>query len=210
MANYIDVALTTIEQSVIDSGISYEQLGLSSTNLPFASTSEINNLLSTNPFLYSAGRTTGGKGEGITKLKIYQFPAVSTIYGYENQHFSEIIDFSDLINFVAVENSGTTIPVTGVTGLCQNPIAGGDSGSALIADIGGIKKIIGLVFAGNGWVGIACRIDRIADTMNVSAWNGESTNFSDVNNIQSYYVDGLNPDPYIVISGVTYWQAGII
>ena len=46
--------------------------------------------------------------------------------------------------------------------------------------------------------------------MNVSAWNGESVSYSDTNNIQTYTVPGLNPDPYIVISGVTYWQAGII
>lgn len=208
--NYIDVALTTIDQSVVDSGLSYYQLGLSTTTLPFASTLEIDNILATNPLLYSAGRTTAGKGEGLTKLKISQFPVAATISGYENQHFSEIVQFSDLICFVAVQDSGTTVPVTGVTGLCEYPIAGGDSGSALIADIGGIKKIIGLCFAGSPYYAFACRIDRISTVMNVSAWNGETVNYSNVNNIQTHYVDGLNPDPYIIVSGVTYWQAGIV
>jgi hypothetical protein len=52
------------------------------------------------------------------------------------------------------------------------PSAGGDSGSALIANFNGVWKIIGLCFAGNQVEGFACRIDRVADTMKIKAWLG--------------------------------------
>lgn len=218
--NYIDAAVITIDSGLdpssnpyINNPLSMYQEGLTGATIPipFATTAEINNLMSTNPLLYSAGRTTGAKGEGITKLKLYQFPAVGTISGYRNQHFSDTADFSDLIVFVAVENVGTPIPTgSTITGLCAYPIYPGDSGSALIADIGGVKKIVGLCFAGGTYTALACRIDRIVNMMNVSAWNGSAVNYSDITNIQSVLVDGQSADPYIDVLGVRYWQAGLV
>ena len=198
--NYVDVALTTINSGLTDSQ-SYNYVGLYNITgfLPFATTSEINNILSTNPELYSAGRTTGGKGEGLTKLKVYSFPVVANVGGYAN---GNIYTFSDLIAFYALTTDGLSY--------CSYPIAGGDSGSALIANIGGIKKIIGLAFAGNNYIGFACRIDRVASLMNISAWMGENVNISDSSNILNYVVSGLSDDVYIDYNGNRYWQSGLI
>lgn len=209
--NYAEVALTTIYsgQTYIDPNSSYNQEGLMSSAYPFATTEEINNLLkpgtsSYNPLLYSAGRTTGAKGEGDTKLLVYQFPAVATI-SYEIQGVSTSVMFSDLIEFVAT--TGSTQPISDI---CDYPIWHGDSGSALIADFSGIKKIIGLCFSGSGQVGLACRIDRVSSLINISAWNGEPVNYSSSTIIEEITVDGLSDAEYITVAGKTYWQAGLV
>jgi len=209
--NYAEVALTTIYsgQTYIDTKSSYNQEGLIPSTYQFATTEEINNLLvpgteSYNPLLYSAGRTTGAKGEGSTKLLVYQFPAVATI-SYDIQGVSTPIMFSDLILFVAT--TGKTQPISDI---CNYPIWHGDSGSALIADFSGTKKIIGLCFSGSGNVGLACRIDRVSSSINISAWNGEPVNYSSETIIEEITIDGLSDQEYITVSGKTYWQAGLV
>jgi len=211
--NYVDVALTTIYSGTtfIDTGVSFSQEGLTNvtTFLEFATTEEIDNLLvsgttSYNPLLYSAGRTTGAKGEGVTKLLVYEFPVIVSV-DYNKQSISGVtVDFSDLIAFVAT--TGTTQPIEFI---CDYPIAGGDSGSALIADISGTLKIIGLCFAGSTDVGLACRIDHVANLMNISAWNGETINFSDTSNIMEYTINGLSDQIYIDHEEKRYWQVGL-
>lgn len=204
--NYVDVALTTVKNSDINLSTSYHQEGLSTTNLPFATTSEINNLLTTNPLLYSAGRTTGAKGEGLLKLRVLSFPYVVGAIAYKKQGVSTYISYSDCIRYCATYD--TTQPISSV---CPYPINGGDSGSALIADFSGTKKIIGLAFAGSGddLKGIACRIDRIQNLMNISPWNGEAISFSNTNSTMEITVDGLSDTPYIDSGGKRYWQAGL-
>ena len=53
----------------------------------------------------------------------------------------------------------------------------GDSGSALLAVIGGQYKVIGLVFAGStdGTQMIANHIDTVAELLNIEAWDGSVT-----------------------------------
>ena len=202
--NYIDASVTTIYSgnTYINSGTSFNQEGLTASTYPFASTSEIDNLLVSNPLLYSAGRTTGAKGEGTTKLRIYQFPIVASV-AYNRQGTDVVIDYTDLIAFVAT--TGSTQPFD----ICSYPIWHGDSGSALIADLSGTKKIIGLCFAGTLNEGVACRIDRVASLLNLSAWNGESVNFSDNNNIMEHTINGLSDLEYVDIEGKRYWQVGL-
>lgn len=208
--NYIDVALTTISSSVVNS-TSYHQAGLFATTLPFASTIEINNLLSTNPLLYSAGRTTGAKGEGLTKLRVYQISVTLNI-NYNKQGVATTVYMSDCISFIAVSGATVMPPYNEV---CYNPISAGDSGSALIADFSGTRKIIGLIFAGSSDMvgtiyGIACRIDRVSTMMNISAWNGEAISYSNTANILELDVPGLDNRPYIDhIDGKRYWQVGL-
>jgi len=206
--NSVDCALTTLNESDIDS-TSYQQYGMTGWTQPltFASTSEIDNLLSTNPNLFSAGRTTGPKGEGDMKLFVDSISTTISI-NYNKQGTSTTIYFEDCIRFYA---SASTTP-TGF--VCTYPIAGGDSGSALVADFSGTRKIIGLVFAGsyfNGQVvrGLANRIDKVAEQMDISPWTGGTVNYSDTGNTQTYTVSGLSSEPYIVLSGNTYWQAGL-
>jgi hypothetical protein len=64
--NDVDCAIFSLRQPDIDMtnpSTSGMQVGEAYTNcLPFATTAEINNLLVSNPMLYSSGRTTGPKG----------------------------------------------------------------------------------------------------------------------------------------------------
>jgi hypothetical protein len=172
--NYSDVSIYSLLNSEFDSS-SYQQHGLNiDSPPPFATTQEINDLLKTDPFLFSSGRTTGAKGQGAVKLRVSQINATVTIGGWGST--SQIISFRDCIGFVATPNSQRPFDEE-----CDNPIFRGDSGSALIADINGIKKIIGLVFAGSAELennevkrimeGFACRIDRVACDICISEFS---------------------------------------
>ncbi|MFW5847337.1 MAG: hypothetical protein ACOCVF_00260 [bacterium] len=215
--NSVDGALTTIDETLIN-GDSWEQIGLEgevgTTPFTFATTAEINNLLDTDPFLYSAGRTTGAKGHLNTKLKISALNT-NVLINYNKQNVDTSVIFSDVIEFVA---SGSTEGAT-----CYFPLAGGDSGSALIAKIDGTYKIIGLCFAGamteilyDGNIvnvatkGLACRIDHVKEQLNIEEWDGTIPPiYSDRNNIEEIVINGLDDRKYIEIDNKKYWQVGL-
>jgi hypothetical protein len=208
--NTVDCALTTVNQSDISNTTSYRQYGMDgwTTPLTFATTEEIDGLLSNNNSLFSSGRTTGPKGEGDMKLIPW---SLSSTFGisYQNQGSSRTVNFSESIAFVA---SATTTPTGSV---CYFPIAPGDSGSALVADFDGTRKIVGLVFAGASdetgqtVFAFANRIDNVASQMNISAWDGSSVNFSDTGNTMTILVSGLDDAASLSSGGNTYWQVGI-
>lgn len=206
--NSVDCALTTVNEDDIDNSVSYRQYGMTGWLAPleFATTSEIDNLLSTNPNLFSSGRTTGPKGEGDMKL-FADASSVITI-AYKKQGTPTYVYFEDNIRFYA---SASTTPSGYV---CTYPIAPGDSGSALVADFGGTRKIIGLVFAGlnyNGSTvrGIANRIDNVVNQIGISAWTGQTVNYSNTGVTETHIVSGLSDIPYMDLSGNTYWQGGL-
>jgi hypothetical protein len=176
-SNQADVAVYSLNKDFVQS--TYKQVGLSSINndLPFATCSELADLLKTDPYLYSSGRTTGPKGEGDIKLKINRINTTIQV-GYYGDQNPKIIKFTDVIGFIAVPSSevakGRPYSIQ-----CDWPIKGGDSGSCLIADINGEKKIIGLVFAGsiqNGICkeGFACNIQSVALAANIRSLASES------------------------------------
>lgn len=208
--NRADVACTTINQSQIDSS-SWLQVGMTGWSQPleFATTSEIDNLLSTNPLLYCAGRTTGPKGEGESKLLVY---ATNVTIGvpYYRQGIDYVASFERTI---AIRASAST---TTIGNHCYYPIDAGDSGSALVADIGGVRKIIGIIYAGlldpNTLLfttGLANRIDDVASLINISAWTGQTVNFSDISSAEYYCISTNATDKSIPITGNTFWQLGI-
>jgi len=219
--NRVDAAITTIDSTVASNTESWKQAGLTiNTPMPFATKAELDNIFSTNPLLFSAGRTSGPKGELDTKLKLFATNVAVTI-GYSKQGGSQLASFEDCMLFIA---SGATTPAGEV---CFFPLAPGDSGSALIAELSGVKKIIGLCFAGDvvfinnplggspatvpvSTLGVACRIDHIASELNISAWDGGAVTYSNTNNIQQHLVSGLSNEPYIEIEGKKYWQIGLI
>ena len=215
--NTVDAALTTVNQSDINYSTSYRQYGMNGWTQPleFASTSEINSLLTNGNNLFSSGRTTGPKGEGSMKL----LPDASTFtvsIFYNNQGTDKEIYFSDCLRFKA---SASTTPSGSV---CAYPINGGDSGSALVADFSGTRKIVGLVFASMSvsartesgaiiWVpvrGLANRIDKVAEQLSISAWTGNSVYFSSTGSTELHRVNGLSSDINLELSGKTFWQAG--
>jgi len=163
--NYIDAALISINEKqgntfLLNTNESWKQLGLDYNEpFSFASTSEINSLIATPRNIYHAGRTTGPKGFGGCELVITSIVASQSII-YLEQNDPVIIPFADLISFKKSDNS-------------NYPTFSGDSGSVLIADFDGIWKIIGLVFAGSDTRGYACRIDRVAQSLNIGQWTNK-------------------------------------
>ena len=164
--NKVDGALFSVASGDISNTESIKQYGLSYTAaMPFASTAEINGLLTTNPSVYSSGRTTGAKGEGLCTLVISQIGYTTIVGGYKLQGALQNVTFTDCIVFTRTNPD------------CSYPVYPGDSGSALIASFGGTWKIIGLVFAGSEFEGVACRIDEVASQLGIEAWNGSAKNY---------------------------------
>jgi hypothetical protein len=216
VTNYIDCALIIPNSSYIDAN-SYRVWQPSTNNtyptsLPFASTSEIDNLLVTNPKLYSTGRTTGPKGyDDVSSCNlVIDSVGVSTDTGNEDGTTTPPV-YADLI-YYKYQDGG------------YNPIYAGDSGSALLADIGGVRKIIGLSFAGifmvvNGVAqsitAVACRIDRVASLMNISAFTTpHDATYPSSTSINTTSITTSNISKYgdkqsIVINGKTYYQSGL-
>ena len=186
---------------------------VSSLKPPFATTAELNSLLTTKPFLFSTGRTTGPKGWGQTSScrLVITGVGISASINYN----PEIISFSNLIEYKYEDGS-------------NNPSAGGDSGSAVLANIGGTVKVIGLLFAGDTTKALLCRIDEIVQKLNIRAW-GDDYVFNASAPCGNPYTDLSQPAPVnptlsrivvcdfndarsssdsVEINGVKYYQAG--
>jgi hypothetical protein len=220
-------------QTIIDFTSSFQQLGLSYTSsMPFASTVEIDNLLSTNPELYCSGRTTGPKGSPGTLCPIRVFSFSSFPIQYPLQGTLTTSYFTNIISFVKPADSSSYLPSgSGAVNVCPYPVWGGDSGSTLIANIGGVWKIVGLVFAGNGIsynpqtnypitsigqpyqvassIGHACRIDQVASQLKIKAWTGSIAPVVDHDTIEYKTVSGSNNTPALTCSGSEYFQVGL-
>ena len=101
---------------------------------------------------------------------------------------------------------------------CFYPINSGDSGSALLADFNGTLKIIGLCFAGStsgspdGYftVARACRIDRVAQQLNISAFTGQTVNYSNTSNVKVHYEPGFSSLSAVTVNGNKYYQLGTV
>lgn len=216
--NKIDAALISINEEDIDYEISFRQYGMTGWTQPmdFATTQELDDLLTTKPFFYSVGGTTGPKGEGEIKLVISQNFVVFNVDGisYRNCFFQD---------YVFLSASGETTP----NGLaCTYPCWFGDSGSVVCADFNGVRKIVGLLSALTiggitdpnpppGWGGAPgamlgfARIDNVASLMNISPWTGQTVNFVNPNTIIDECEPGLSSSPTLELSGSTFWQIGL-
>jgi len=206
--NYVDGAIFSLNSEDVDITSSFQTIGSDYTfPLPFATTAEIDGLLTTNPMLYSSGRTTGPKGGAVCPLRIFSLFS-STVLAYQLQGTSTYCYFSDQIVFVK--------PVTdpNISTICSNPIYSGDSGSALIADFDGVRKIIGLVFASGSvggiiYYGYANRIDRVATELGVEAWDGSAKGYVDTNSITYKTTINGSSNKTLTCGGTTYWQVGL-
>ena len=207
--NYVDGAIFSLDATDVNISTSYQQAGVSDYTLPlpFASTSEIDNLLVSNPMLYSSGRTTGPKGGATCALRVFSlFTAVTP--SYYLQGVNTPATFLDTITFVKPENDPS------LTTICPNPIYPGDSGSALIADFSGVRKIIGLVFAASSvggifYYGYANRIDRVASELGIEAWDGTAKGYVDPASITYKTTSNGSSNKILSCDDVNYWQVGL-
>lgn len=200
--NTVDAAMISVNASDISNTESIKQYGLSNTTaMPFASTGEIDALLSTDPLLYSSGRTSGAKGEGSCGLSVLSIGTSANVSGYNLQGVTKTVAFSNSIVFTRSNPQ------------CPSPIAGGDSGSILIANFSGTWKIIGLVFAGgtsgSNYIGLANRIDQVASQLGIEAWDGTSKEYVNLASKTYKTTSGSNSNKTLLCSGSTYWQVGL-
>ena len=169
-SNYVDAALISLNQSDLDERESFKICGFNlnqnwySPAMQFATTEEINSVLTNGNELYSVGRTTGPKGlEFWTSLKLIATNVTINIGdGVLNNTYTDALKFQ-------------------YEDYSPYPVDLGDSGSVLIARFddfifGYAYKIIGLVFGvqtqdspNTSNFAVACRIDRVASALNISA-----------------------------------------
>lgn len=189
---------------------------------PFASTEEIDSV-DLGDRVWKSGRTTGFVGKDECQLEIIEKSSDIDVYGYTFSSFQTYVTFSDCFRFAYKLVNNETIPRPAA-------ILGGDSGSVLIADFNGIKKIIGLNFAGgrynelagDGSAGYACRIDHVQDLLNIT--HVDTSIMFDPNNLNndvSEYFDNPQQWKYITEPGLSnqakiatgldqeYYQCGI-
>lgn len=201
--NTVDGALVSIDPSKVTNAESYKLYGTSIlTPMPFATTAEINDLLTTNPPLASSGRTSGVKQGSPCGLKISSVGVASAVAGYKLEGVAQNVNYNSLIQFIRNSPDQTATPV------CPYPIYPGDSGSALAAYIGGVWKIIGLCFAGSTYYGMACRIDNVAAQLNVSAWDGTTKNYFNTGSRQYITTPGGSSNKTLTCTSNIYWQVG--
>lgn len=199
-----DIDQSLISKSVMQSGDTYDQ------PLPFASSDEIDSLLTTNPMLYSSGRTTGPKGGSLCPLRIFSIFTAFPINYIKQGGYSTVV-FTDQLTYVKTDPA--TDPALSPT--CSNPVYSGDSGSALIADFDGVRKIIGHVFAGtkvgNDFIyGYANRIDNTALEMGIKAWDGtHNVKYVDPTSIKYITTPEGSVNKYINCEVSKYWQVGL-
>lgn len=200
--NRVDAAIISLDSSVVDFDESFKQIDLPwNYPMPFADNNEINGLTMSTP-IYSTGARSGAKIWG-TACELHVVGKVaSEPIEYDNDGSAVAAMFENLIEIKRMDTDG-------YYNQCPCPIAGGDSGSALIANISGTWKIIGLLFAGGTNSGLACRITDVASQLGISAWMGEDTPFVDLNSQERITISSQSalktldcPD------GKTYWQIG--
>lgn len=229
--NHVDGALFALCANTVDTSVSWKQYGIPVINspMPFATTAEIDNLLSSNPPVAASGRSTGPK-YGTCGLVISSLSAVVQ-FGIPNSWLGNVIfQSNDNLNKDTIVYYDC-IEFTRPDPTCANPVAKGDSGSALCAEIGGVWKIIGLVFGASFHEnypdecttltmpccdyfsnqpsftkGFACRIDRVAEELSISAWDGTAKPFATT--LQTITFPGGISNPTVVCNGKEYWQIG--
>ena len=223
--NEVDGALISLQpadkqnpqQGTIDPAVSWIQHGITGmTSAPrFATTSEIDTLFE-NPAqeYYTAGRTTGAKGQGLTKL-FCTANSTSISINYTKQGVGTTCYMNDTFELQA---SGSTTP----TGdWCYYPSAGGDSGSAILTKIEEEFVIVGLLYGGRQIpdpdnpeqslpIATLCnRIDNVASALNISAWDGNFQNYA-ANAPQVYIHQGQSTDKFMIVNGVKHYQLGLV
>lgn len=223
--NETDIAAIALESTdgegnpTISTTESWKQLGLTEITSPprFATTAELDVILEeTDREFFSAGRTSGGKGQGITKL--YCTATNSSIsIAYNRGTSSSVVFMNDTFELQA------KTPATPDGDWCWRPIAPGDSGSCILTLINGEWVIVGILYGGRGevkwyrnrfqfvvYTALCNRIDNVARDLNISAWDGtfNSVSYSDTSSTLLYYTSSFTEEKTLTINDKIYWQAG--
>jgi hypothetical protein len=213
-SNVVDAAvLAVIDATQIETLSTFKQLNLNYfQNLEFATTTEIDNIVINKNPIFKAGMRTGPVGwpgsapwgSELCSLTATQMN-VSTNVAFEDYTGSYTIPFDSCIVY-----RGT------------NTVASdsGDSGSVVCALINHTNpslsawKIIGLTFAGagstNNSISVACRIDTVCNVLQLTSWDGQTTNLNNLNNEAIIYTNGISTSAYVDAGNKRYWQTGLV
>jgi len=216
----IDAGLFYIPKEMVNETESFKQFGVTEWIEPmdFATTSELDNLWDVP--LFKTGSRTGIMGENNRKIIFDGYYDASVAFG----SFTPIsASFEDTLSFKLQD---TNINYGSSNNFCFNPTAPGDSGSCIVGEFNGVRKIVGLLFAGDcnyfnsfgqcaspyyGTIGLAIRIDKIQNYLNIDPYKGEPlSQFNDLYvNLPFYtYLTG-DTVPYSVdLSGNTFYHMG--
>jgi hypothetical protein len=200
--NMADAGIFTLKPGSIGIPNSNQQLGLTGTSgLLFANSTEIFDALTGRKKLYSAGRTTGPKGE-FCPLVISNLFGLAAVGGYQiNGVPNQNLRFQNILGISYLNNTSF-------------PAAEGDSGSVIYGEFSGINKIVGLIFAGStagtNNIAYASPIDKIATGLNISPWTGDIKNFDNKAERKTILKNKTETGVYINELGATYNQVGII
>jgi hypothetical protein len=201
----VDCGLIAIKPDVISNSESFKQLNLTFTNIPeFATTEEINSLVVDNIELAASGRSTGHKEGSTCGLRAIGLNVLSNTFPYfknENNGTAWEIPFTSQIEYCRVNSD------------CPDPSIPGDSGSVMLGNFNGTWKIVGLNYAGGTSeegieIGLFNRIDKVAEQMGIEPWDGSTPNFIDLENYETFFVEGTDSDLTKNIGGETFWQVG--
>lgn len=203
--NKADVAILAVSESVISGSDSYKQYGLSMNQPPeFATTEEIDSIITNNIPLAASGRSTGPKEGDLCGLSILQsnISILVSQYRHNKPGYSWTLPFSEQMTYTRINSD------------CPDPSIPGDSGSAVLGNFSGTWKIVGLNFAGGTTgsgidIGVFNRIDKVAEFMQIESWDGGTTNFIDFDNPEYFTVSGQDSDLTKDVGGEVYWQAGL-
>ena len=178
--------------------------------MPFATTAELDALITNPPSqVSSSGFATGVKHGPVCGLKI---DAIGVVAAFT----TALLTVTELPGTVYFDN---LISYSRVTSSTQSIASYGDSGSPLIAKIGGVWKIIGIVIGGtdsfgNNQTGYACRIDKIAEELEIEAWDGSIKPLGNIYSSRNlplppYLISpGINDAKKVVSGDRTYYQIG--
>jgi hypothetical protein len=208
--NTIDAAILAItDSSFVNTLTAFKQLNLNyNQNLEFATTSEIDSIVSNKNPIFKAGARTGPVG----------WPG-SAPWGSETcsltatqLNFTTGVSFTDYLATYSV-TFNNCIVYRGTNTVASD---GGDSGSVVCALFNPSSptlsawKIIGLTFAAavaaDNAISVACRIDNVCTTMQLTSWDGQSTALTNLNNESLRYLPGKSSTSFFDENGKRYWQ----
>ena len=148
--NFVDGAIITLNQEIEGDGSI-----LDAEDGPYKFASSFEYIVGTDVF--KSGRTTGYTPTIGTAKISSKYASVNVSYGSGDENTVHFI------NQIAIISTNAFLQ-------------GGDSGSALLCDVGGETRIVGLAFAAND-AGTLCFANHIADVayfLDVEAWEGDT------------------------------------
>ena len=186
---------------------------------------ELDNLMVNGNDLFSVGTRTGIKGSDVDYVSGIKLKAINsnqaTLLGTPDADNSGSILMTDMVSFAAFNSNDPkygdgAIGSDESAGLDYGPAIpgasqGGDSGSAVFADINGTWKLAGLLFAGSysNNRGSFCKITNVARQLNIKRWDGTNDRAVPLTGtIDRVIIGGQLTDPTVVINGTTYFRAG--